>query len=148
MNTALMVANTIIIKSLRENKSITPMKLQKLLYMVYACYLAKTNIPLFAERFEAWQYGPVISNVYNEFKQYGNSSIDMPYLSKGDNAHYTLEKGVFGSCLQEVWSKYSDFTGIALSKITHEDNSAWNKKSLGQFLDDKDIMNDGKKWFS
>ena len=40
--------------------AITPLKLQKLLYFAQGNYLAKYNMPLFDEDFEAWIHGPVI----------------------------------------------------------------------------------------
>ena len=39
--------------------AITHLKLQKLLYFCYGCYLARTGEELFAEPLEAWPKGPV-----------------------------------------------------------------------------------------
>jgi uncharacterized phage-associated protein len=58
------------------NKSLTPIKLQKILYYVQATYLAKNGIPLFEDAIQKWQYGPVVPSVYYEFKDYGISHID------------------------------------------------------------------------
>ena len=144
---SLFVANSFIMKAFDEKKSITHMKLQKLLYMVYACYLARFREPLFSDRFEAWQYGPVICNVYNEFKEYGSKNIDTPHVSADGQIYYAIEADQFGECMGLVWSQYKDHSGPELSRITHADGTAWSKKLLGQLLDDKDIVDDGIKWF-
>ena len=147
ITTSLTVSNAIIIKAMKAYVMVTPMKLQKLLYMIYARYLAVTETSLFADRFEAWQYGPVVPDVYNEFKHYGRSGISVPSVSNDGMIYYTLEKDVYGNCFQDVWRKYRTFSGVQLSTVTHERGSAWSKKQLGEFLDDGDIANDGKRWF-
>lgn len=60
--------------------SFTHVKLQKILYYVTTSYL-KTNPQsdfLFSENIEKWQFGPVVSSVYNEFKTYGGKAITLP----------------------------------------------------------------------
>ena len=42
-----------------NNYSLTPLKLQKVLYYVQGWSYLWDNKPMFAEVFEAWQYGPV-----------------------------------------------------------------------------------------
>ena len=59
---------------LENHKSISPMKLQKLVYFAHGWNLAISNNPLIKEPIEAWDYGPVISTIYNEFKLFGGSN--------------------------------------------------------------------------
>lgn len=63
-------ANTVLKKSFEELIQVSPMKLQKLLYFIYADYLKKTKEPLLSEKFQVWQYGPVLSSAYYEFKSW------------------------------------------------------------------------------
>ena len=147
MISSLNIANTFAIKGIRNGVSVTPMKLQKLIYLLYANYIAKTNRPLFSDRFEAWEHGPVIRTVYNEFKRFGRKTIDTPFISGDGQAYYAVEQDDVGRCVGEVWGKYSHFTGPRLSAVTHEDGTAWSKKNLGDFLDDADIKTDGQRWF-
>jgi len=44
------------------------MKLQKLVYYAHGWHLALNNEPLIDEQVECWQYGPVISSLFHEFK--------------------------------------------------------------------------------
>ena len=67
---ALTVCNTILNKAFDENIEVTPMKLQRMLYLVYRDYLHFTNEALFPERFEVWKFGPVVGKVFDVFHQY------------------------------------------------------------------------------
>jgi len=71
MTTAFEVAKYII-KSLPVDN----LKLQKLLYYSQAVYLVlHDKTPLFNEKIEAWDYGPVVPLVYQMYKQYGFENI-------------------------------------------------------------------------
>ena len=57
MVSALNVGNNILKRGFSENIDITPMKLQKLIYLVYKKYYQDTKKVLFSEPFEVWKYG-------------------------------------------------------------------------------------------
>lgn len=63
MVTALNIANAILYKGFNEGVDITPMKLQRLLYLTYKEFYKRTNTLLFDEKFEVWKYGPVVRSV-------------------------------------------------------------------------------------
>ncbi len=139
----LFVSNNILELAFRENIPVTPMKLQKLLYFLYRDYLKKTNEPLFADRFETWKYGPVLSEVYYEFARYRDREIKEFYIDRNGKC-YKVRGGsnpIFDSVLNEVWNKYKNYSGIQLSNITHLPNTAWRKawQSNKNFLSDEDI---------
>ena len=50
---------------------ISNLKLQKLVYYAQAWYLAISDEALFEEDFEAWVHGPVIPELYQEYKSFG-----------------------------------------------------------------------------
>lgn len=64
---ALEISRYIINKCTSEKKYISNLQLQKILYYIQRYYLKKKNIPLFKEQFQAWQFGPVIPQVYYEY---------------------------------------------------------------------------------
>ena len=70
MITALDVANTFLARAKKEKIDISPMKLQKLIYILYKNYLKETKKKLFSDKFEVWKYGPVISEVYQALTGY------------------------------------------------------------------------------
>ena len=64
--------------------SITPMKMQKLLYFLQGWHLAITGEPVIEEKFSAWQYGPVEENLYHMLKKYRGMPITA-YLTDEDS---------------------------------------------------------------
>ena len=53
------------------------LKLQKLLYYSQAVFLClnKNEKPVFTDRIEAWQYGPVVPVIYHKYKPNGFETI-------------------------------------------------------------------------
>lgn len=65
----------------REHSSryhgISNLKLQKILYLIQAYSLIQTKRPCFSEDIEAWDFGPVIPDVYRKYKQFGSTDIQV-----------------------------------------------------------------------
>lgn len=57
------------------SKSITPLKLQKLVYYAQALSHPFNNRFLFEEDFEAWVHGPVSPELYYKYKEYRSNEI-------------------------------------------------------------------------
>ena len=51
------------------------MKLNKILYFAQGQCLLQTGEVLFNDTIEAWEHGPVVQVVYNEYKKYNDNSI-------------------------------------------------------------------------
>lgn len=146
MITATILANNILRRSFEQASPISPMKLQKLLYFIYRDYLKRTGESLFPERFEVWKYGPVISNVYHEFKKAGSGPIvDYSKDSNGDSYLVSEPPGnILTAIIDENWNRYKNVNGIYLSEITHRTGTPWRKAyERGEpFLSEEDIRND------
>lgn len=144
MITPLDVANTFLEKGKSENIEITPMKLQKLIYILYKEYLQNTQERLFAERFETWQYGPVVRSVYEAFRKYRSNHITDYYFLEGRNYRtIDMPKGsLIHRLFFEVWEVYKYLDGIALSNLTHGKNTAWSRAvdCKNPILKDSDIF--------
>lgn len=143
MITALNVANNFLDMAFKDNIEISPMKLQKLLYIFYKEYLKKTGQKIFYDVFEVWRYGPVIPTVYDTFKKYGSNSIKQ-YCLNNDNTYTTVklvEGSAFYNTLNEVWKLHGKRDGIYLSMLTHQKDTAWSKaRERGEyFLNDNEI---------
>lgn len=146
---ALAVSNYFINKSLEEKKSVTPMKLQKLVYYAHGWYLALTKKPLVNEDIQAWDYGPVIKSVFHEFKNFGRKPINSQaeeYFSKEPYSIPENDKDTI-KLLDKIWELYSPLTAIQLSNSTHQVNSPWHNtyknSEKGQVINESDI----KKYF-
>lgn len=75
------IANTILLLSYRDKTPVTCLKLVKLVYFVYAWYLAATAKRIFNDPIEAWDYGPVVPAIYHEFKEFGRQPITYGFYS-------------------------------------------------------------------
>lgn len=146
---ALDIAINILKKAFNENISITPMKLQKLIYILQKDYLKKTGKSLFNEDFQAWKYGPVLISVYDQFKKYKGNSIREHYCTFEDGEKvYTLidEKNSeeFSNSLDTIWNKYKNYSAAYLLELTHSNEGAWRKSVDNEtyILDDEDIKNE------
>lgn len=140
---ALTVGNSILERAQQDDKDITPMKLQKLIYCLYKEYYKRTRRALFDERFEAWKYGPVLRSVYDTFKKYGSNSIKDFAIATDGNIYVVNQEtsSNFKSAFEKTWRQYKDYDGIVLSSFTHRSNTAWRKAidRRGIYLLDEDI---------
>lgn len=143
MVSALNVANNILKRGFSENIDITPMKLQKLTYLVYKKYYQDTGRVLFQDRFEVWKYGPVVRSIYDEFKEYKGNAIKQ-YCKEKDGSVLIVNENAssdFRNAINAIWDKYKLYDGIPLSAMTHREGTAWYKaaKRNSLYLSDEDI---------
>ena len=122
-----------------DSEYITNLKLQKLLYYAQGYFLAKKDTPLFNEDFLAWEHGPVIRKIYDEYKTNGSSGIR---YDKDFNVTIDEETE---RILEEVYEKYGQFTAWKLRNMTHEEmpckttprNEVIKKEKIKEFFKNK-----------
>lgn len=140
------IANTLLKYSFEQKVTITPMKLQKLMYFIYRDYLKKTDKKLFQEPFLTWQYGPVLSSVYDEFKSFGSERITKFAKDAQEHVYIVSEAKApdVVETINTVWENYKAYTGVELSKLTHMEGTAWRKAAENNrhCLEDEDIKNE------
>ena len=95
--------------------SISNLKLQKLLYYAQGGFLAFYDKPLFPEAIKAWAHGPVVPQVYHEYKLFGAGPI---LVERVDLENYPSE---VREVLDEVNSVYGQFTAGKLRAMTHQE---------------------------
>lgn len=120
MYKVLSIARYVIERCNSQNRTISNLKLQKIMYFVQAEFLVSKNQPCFAEEIEAWDFGPVIPEVYREYKIFGSANIPVVrrierplVLSEEDQE---LINGIVDECAQ--------YSASALVEITHN-QSPW-----------------------
>ena len=106
-----------------ERWDITHLKLQKLVYYAQGWSLAlRDNRPLFQNKIEAWSHGPVCTDLYRRYRQFGFSIIPQIHV---DNMPFSDDDR---DLLLAVWSKYGFKDARALEFMTHEETpwkNAW-----------------------
>lgn len=84
MYTAMDLSKYVIQKCIDDNQPISNLQLQKILYYIQKDFLRRGDIA-FQDEFEAWQFGPVVPDVYYRYCgngampitfEFGNSSVD------------------------------------------------------------------------
>lgn len=76
---ALEIAKYIIDKCTKDNCPISNLQLQKILYYIQREFLQQGEIA-FPEEIEAWQFGPVVPEVYRQYCGFGALPIRMRYM--------------------------------------------------------------------
>lgn len=149
------IANEFLGKSFADEDAclVDPMKAQKLTYFAHGYYLAITDAPLVGEYFQAWKLGPVLPSLYRSLKVFGSEDIDsyipMPTLFVRRNERAELRQDQnFTRVLDFVWNTYKNLSAMALSRLTHKRDYAWNRTIeknpgiLGPPMRNEDILTD------
>lgn len=76
---ALDIAKYIVGKCTVEKCPITNLQLQKILYFLQKKHLIEYGNRLFRDDIQAWQFGPVVPEVYYQFCGFGSGAITMEY---------------------------------------------------------------------
>ena len=143
MYRALSVARYIIERCHLQNRTISNLKLQKILYFVQAEFLVSTDQPCFAEEIEAWDFGPVVPEVYQEYKIFGSANI--PVFRRGvrtitiSRDDQELINGIVDECAQ--------YSASALVDITHRQTpwiEAYNRPGYNNVISKESI----RKYFA
>lgn len=110
--------------------TITPMKLQKLVYCLHGWHLAIEDEPAIDGQFEAWPYGPVEEELYHIFKSYGGNPIKSyatSWINDEKKAFVVPNSNHrFYEIVDFVAKKYMKFSATELSAMTHEPGTPWS----------------------
>lgn len=118
MYTALDVSRYVITQCSQAEKPISNLKLQKVLYFLWADFYRETKKYLFFDDICAWQLGPVVPDVYYQYCSYGGRPIYSFYSSALEPQDTLL--------LNSLISNYMDIPASALVNRTHAIGSAWD----------------------
>ena len=92
------------------------LKLQKLLYYAQCVHLAAFGTPLYEEELSAWNYGPVVESVYQDYKIFGDGPILLPYSE---------EKNVLPKAIKDficnLYGYFGQYSALKLMQLTHEE---------------------------
>lgn len=99
-----------------EGDLLTNLKLQKLCYYAQGIGIATRNVPLFSEQMEAWQHGPVVPVIYQEYREHGSTPISPP---EG------FDTSIFNKAdlelMNDVYDEYGQYSAWKLRNMTHEE---------------------------
>lgn len=126
-------------------RGLSNLELQKTMYFVELDYYKQTGKHLVDDEFKAWQYGPVVPDVYEEYRHYGSRYIeeaDMPDKSKMSQVNTSI--------IEETVDRCSDRKSWELVKESHRSDGAWqetlNAGSLGDTIKQNLIAKEAEKY--
>ncbi len=117
---AIEIAKYIIFYCYNNGYPISNLKLQKLLYFAQAKFLVDANKSCFDNQIEAWDYGPVVPDVYRKYRIYGG--LNIPYIDSNNRSNNISDedKGYLDDILKDA----SKCSASKLVNITHQ-QSPW-----------------------
>lgn len=126
MYTAINLSKYIVTKCIDDNHPISNLQLQKILYYIQKDFLGRDDIA-FSDNIEAWQFGPVVPNVYYHYCGNGAMPISSNYekfeLEAKDKTG--IDNIVESKRILDPWIMVAE---------THKANGAWDQiyqKGLG-----------------
>ena len=100
------VANWFVTRARQDGRSLSIMSLLKLTYIAHGWYLESRNEPLFPNHIEAWQYGPVVPEVYRDFRRQG-ITVQAPVNTVREYDFPPQRRSAAGAGLGDIWSSPS-----------------------------------------
>ena len=116
------VANRFIDLAAKKSQKLTNMQLQKLVFLANGLSLALLSRPLTYHNIHAWQWGPVLPQLYKRFSAYGSS----PVVNPADCEEIIPESSEESEVISSVWNSFGHLSGPKLSALTHEAGSPWD----------------------
>lgn len=109
------IARYIIDYSWDKGKTVSNLRLQKILYFVQAEFLVTKDHPCFEENIYAWDFGPVVPHVYYEYKMYGGASIPSNGTDGNEYGISVEDKKMINDMVDQC----NNYSTSALVRITH-----------------------------
>lgn len=124
------IANFVLDECDKRGVEVTNLSLQKIVYFCHVWSLIELKTPLITQRFEAWEFGPVLPYLYREFKGFDRSPI------RGRATRIDVRTGqsqvvsyAFDSSTTDVLTKivafYSRLRPGDLVELTHAKDGPW-----------------------
>ena len=113
---AIDISKYIINKCTIEQYPISNLQLQKILYYIQRTFL-ENNMLAFDDDFEAWQFGPVVPDVYYQYCGFGSLNIRMKY-------NITVDSN-FAAIINPIVEAKRNLNPWSLVEDTHKPGKAW-----------------------
>lgn len=97
----------------------TNLRLQKILYYIQGEHYREYGTPLFEEDFYAWQYGPVVPEVYRAFSSYSFLALEPQKNYQKENLSEDTREFI-----DNIVNNYSSYSNMSLIDKTHNE-SPW-----------------------
>ena len=117
MYNAIDLAKYIVSKCIKDSHPISNLQLQKILYYIQKDFLQRNEMA-FSDDIEAWQFGPVVPNVYYYYCGYGA----MPISISNDKFEIALSDMPY---IDSIVDKKRELDPWDMVAETHKQDGAW-----------------------
>lgn len=130
------IADLFISLSNETQNLITNLKLQKLMYYAQAWHLTITGNRLFDGEFQAWVHGPVLTQLYDDYKGFKWNPIVREDLNESsfNKLRENIDEKTL-DILDEIIDEYFGLTAYELERLTHTEEP-WLKARKGKLPDE------------
>lgn len=108
----------------KENVPITQLHVQKLMFLFEAYYMNMVDNceQLYECEYQAWDFGPVATQLYKHFKKYGKDNIILTNdeVEAGNSIQDEKKK-----LLNDIFETFKKYTATQLVNFTHAEGSPW-----------------------
>jgi uncharacterized phage-associated protein len=126
------IANFILDIGDKESVGVSNLALNKIAYFLHGSYLAQFDEALIDAKIEAWQFGPVIREIYHQFKHYNDKAVT------GRAQALNLETGEMEICsylidndkknkMETIVQSYLELKPYNLVELSHIHDGPWHK---------------------
>lgn len=129
------IADYFIALSNKSENLITNLKLQKLVYYLQAWHYTLFKEKLFEKEFQAWIHGPVLPDLYQDYKHFKWKPIDK---NVGDESIDSVEDKLNAEqkeLFNQVVDEYFGLSAYELERLTHAE-SPWKNARKGKEPDE------------
>ena len=104
----------------KKGQAVSHLKLQKLIYYIDAWHYVYFDMPMIKEDFQAWMHGPVVREVWDEFKDKSVLFTPIEISSEGvDLSTYLMPDQI--ELINDVLEEYGNKTAYYLECLTHSE---------------------------
>lgn len=129
------VANYFLDLAEEDGRTLTPMQLQKLVYIAHGWSLALNGKELVSSEPQAWQWGPVYPSLYDNTKRYGSGPVYERIRENNWAALESIRGKIIAesfseeekSIIEQVYDIYGDLEAFQLSALTHNPGTPWTE---------------------
>lgn len=150
------IANFILDRADSLGVGVSNMHVNKIVYFAHGHFLAYKGKPLVDQPFEAWEYGPVVQDLYHRFKKFGKDPITERAMVLDKSAgNFVVARCTLladeRDFLTEISEFYARIPAGRLSDMSHVRGGPWDRvwnysgtSNPGMFIADSAIL----EWFS
>lgn len=139
MNKAIEIAEYIIKKYNKMEVEITNLHLQSLLFLLQKEFIKKNGKKLFSDEISAWNYGPIVENVYYDYCGFGSLPL---WIFKEFEEPEKINKEI-KIFIVDFISKFKNYDYYELNNLSKLPNGAWeNAMKRKSYIEEYDILNE------